>query len=299
MGLRLLRAPLGAGPQTGLHPIRVATPVGAVMHGLRSLVTVLAAGGVWIATGWDSGPTFVIFAAVIVVLFSNREDAAFGNAATMAGSCVIALALGAVIKFVAMPFAQSLGFDDFLSFCVIVGGPLAVLGTLAMLMPPGRPVSALAFMLLANLMPLLSPTNEIEYDLAGFINGGLAILAGATFGAASYRLWPALPMQWRLWLAAQGARQDLRRIASGAWRPQSEEWEARQYARIVGLPPGVPLADLGGMLAALSVGHELLRRQERSAPDAQRERASETEIAEAVASHPAFFRGLGLGVAGQ
>lgn len=294
VGLRLLLTPLLAPQQPGLRPTQVRHPYSAVWNGLRSLVTVAVAGTIWLTTGWDSGPTLVIFAMVNVVLFGTRDEAAYSGAALLSLSCVAALALGAGLKFAVMPVAQGIGFDGFGSLCLILGVPLASFGALAMMLPAGRPASGLAFMTLANLMPLLSPTNEITYDFASFMNGGLAILAGATLGAAAHRLCPPLPRTMRSWLLLRDARRDLRRIAAGAWRPDPEAWEARQYARLVGLPPGGSMTDIAKLVAALSVGRELLRRNDGEDTDPLRRQASEIEIAEAVASHPHFFRGLGL-----
>lgn len=152
-------------------------------------------------------------------------------------------------------------------------------------------------MSLANFMPLLAPTNAITYDLGGFLDSGLAILAGATLGAAAHRLLPPLPHAIRSWLLLRATRTDLARIARGAWRPEIVAWEARQYARLVGLPSDASLIDHARLLAALSVGRELLRdgAGDGAVPrDQFRAEASRVEIAEAVASHPDFFRGLGL-----
>jgi uncharacterized membrane protein YccC len=295
-GVLLLRDPLHAGTEAGLPATHLRDPLAALLNGLRSAITVGLAAGIWVVTGWDEGPTFVIFAMVVVVLFSTREEAAFAAATAMATSAAFALILAGTIRFAAFPFAQGQGFDDFGTLCVILGGAVAVLGTTAALLPPGRPPSLLMFMTFANLMPLLGPTNEITYDFAGFLGGALAIVGGATFGASAHALLPPLPRWLRTALALRAARRDLRRIASGAWQPEREAWEARLYARLVGLPPGTPMLDLARLLAALSVGRELLRRSHGADDDPARRAASEMEVAEAVRSHPDFFADLGLSV---
>ena len=293
-GLRLLRDPLRFAGAPGLLATRLRNPWSALSNGLRSFCTVALAAGVWLATGWDQGPTFVIFAMVVVVLFGTRDETAFSGAVGMALSCGFALAIAAVIRFALMPAAQGHGLDGFATLCVLIGGPLTALGMMAAALPAGRPAAVLAFMIFANLMPLLSPTNEITYDFGSFLDGGLAILGGATLGAAAHRLWPPLSRALRTTLFLRGARRDLRRIASGAWRPDTAEWEARQYARLVGLPPGASPLDHGRLLAALSVGRELLRRRRWPEWDAARRGASALEIDEAMASHPDFFKDLGL-----
>jgi uncharacterized membrane protein YccC len=293
-GLSLLRDPLHAGAEPGLPPTRLPEPLLALQNGLRSAVTVAVAAAIWVATGWPYGPSFVIFAMVVVVLFSTSGEAAFGAATGMAISATLGLILAAVIRFVAMPFAQGQGFDGFASLCVVLGVPLALLGALGVLLPRGGTPSLLAFATMAMLLPLLSPTNDITYDLGGFLNSSLATVAGAILGTAAHRLWPPLPRWLRVRLLLRATRRDLRRIARGSWRPDHYRWEARQYARLVAMPPGWPFVDFARLLAALSVGRELLRRQGEEGADPTRRRAADVELAEAAASHPEFLAGLEL-----
>ena len=293
-GLILLLAPLDAASEPGLAPTRLRNPYDAVLNGIRSLLVVLLACGIWIVTGWEAGTQFVIFAAVVVLLFGIRGEAAYTGSVTMAASCGLAIVMAAVVKFAAMPWAQGHGFDGFGSFCVLLGVPVALFGVLGAALTQGGTLSVVALTTMAIQVAVLSPTNEITFDFAGFLDGGLAILGGVTLAAAAHRLIPPLPRRLRVALLLRATRRDLRRLASRRWRPSIEEWEARQYARSTGMPPGAAPLDLGRLLAALAVGRELLYRQEMSPTDDVRRRASESEVAEAVASHPQFFDELGL-----
>ncbi len=293
-GLDLLRTPLHAQSVRGLPPTRLRDPASAAVNALRSFVTVMAAVLIWNATGWASGSTFVTFATVIVLLFGIKGEGAYSGAVTMAVGVAMGLVIATVVKFAAMPWAQGQGFDGFGGFCILLGGPVAVLGTIGAALPAGRPGSVIALTAMALFLALLSPTNEIAYDFAGFMDSGLAILAGSTLGAAAHRVMPALPRRVRVSLLLAATRRDLRRIADCAWTPDDEAWEARQYARSAAMPPDASLLDHGRLLAALAIGRELLRRRARPDMDEVRGRASDQQIEAAVASHPDYFGGLGL-----
>ena len=299
-GVVLLRDPRRASSTASVRDLQASDPLAALVNAARAVAVVGAAELFWVATGWSSGPVFVTFVMVVVMLFVLRDEAAFTGAAVMAGSCATALAAAAIIKFAALPLVQSLGLDGYATFVAVVGGVVFVFATVSAALPAGTTLSALALATLANFMPLFSATNSVQYDYAGFWNTALGILAGATFGAAGYRWLPPLAPSWRIRRGLDGTRRDLRRLLGGRWRPDEHGWARRLYMRLVQLPPQATLQQHAQVLAALSVGREVLRcRRLRSrAPlgpeDAMRLQAAQREIGEAVASHPQYLSGLGL-----
>lgn len=274
----------------------------ALVNAARALLVTGAAMLIWVLTGWTSGPIFVTFAMVVVLLYALREEAAFAGASIMAAGCVLALLAACIAKFAVLPLLQGPGLESFAGLALVAGGFVAITGAASVALRQGTTAAGLAFATMANFMPLFSPTNEIAYDYAGFLNTAIAIIAGASLGAAGYRLVPPLAAGLRARRLIAGARRDLVRLIRGRAAETRLAWTRRFYTRLVRLPPQASLAEHGQVLAALSVGQEFLRAhaiaatppEARTAQDELRLAASRQEIAEAVASHPAYLGGLGL-----
>ncbi len=295
----LLRDPLHSAPGDLQRSIQVSDPLAAAVNALRAVLVVGAAELAWVLSGWSSGPVFVTFAMVVVMLYVLRDETAFSGAAIMAGGCALALLAACILKFAMLPLAQAAGLDGFGAFSVIVGGMILGFAAAAAALRQGTTVAAVAFATMANFMPLFSPTNAQTYDYAGFLNTAIAIMAGASMGAAGYRWLPPLSPGLRARRLIAGTRRDLRRLVAG-WRLDEQAWARRLHLRLVQLPKQATLQEHAQVLAALSVGTELLRcRALRdaagvSASEAIRRDAARREIAEAVASHPRFFAGMDL-----
>ncbi len=296
----LLRDPRHAGPVRAQSWPGVGGPATAALNAARAFLVTAAAILLWVATGWASGPSFVTFAMVVVLLYALREEAAFAGASLFAVGSVLALVAAGVLKFALLPLLPGLGLESFAGLALLLGGTIALAAAASAALPAGTAAATIAFVTMANIMPLFGPTNAIAYDWAGFLNSALAIVAGASWGAAGYRLLPALSPGVRIRLLLAGARHDLRRLVAGRSRDTGLAWTQRLYARLTRLPPQASLAQHGQMLAVLSVGQQVLRaraigRAGTPTPaDALRLAAARQEIAEAVASHPAYLGGLGL-----
>ena len=300
-GVVLLRDPLrapAAMPQPRLH---VSDPLAALINAIRSAAVVGLAAMIWILTAWPSGPVFVIFAMVVAMLYVLREEAAFAGAAMLAAGCVLALLAAGAIEFAALPLVQGWGFDGYPTFVVVVGGFVFLAATAAAASRQGTTLAAVAFAMMANFMPLFSPSNAQVYDYAGFLNTAIGIVGGASLGAAAYRWLPPMTPAWRIRRAIGATRRDLRRLLARELRADQPAWGRRLYARLVQLPGQATLQQHAQLLAALSVGNEVLRcrllRAEPGRPEAAaalRLQAAAREIADAVSSHPQFFAGLGL-----
>ena len=110
-----------------------------------------------------------------------------------------------------------------------------------------------------NFIPLLQPMNPQTYDLTQFYNFALAVFVGCTAGALSFRLLPPLPptLLTRRLLAA--ALRDLRHLAIDPPPASSEDWESRMYSRLAALPDQAEPLERAQLVAALSVGCEILQ----------------------------------------
>jgi uncharacterized membrane protein YccC len=122
-----------------------------------------------------------------------------------------------------------------------------------------QPWQASMFAALAGtFVPLLAPANQMSYDTVQFYNAALAIVLGCGAAALSFRLLPPLsPAKQSERLLALALR-DLRRLATAAVRRPRDEWENRMYSRLAALPDQAEPLQRAQLLAALSVGAEVI-----------------------------------------
>jgi uncharacterized membrane protein YccC len=105
-------------------------------------------------------------------------------------------------------------------------------------------------------MPLLAPTNPMNYDTLVYYNTGLAIITGCTVGALSFRLIPPLSRAFRTRRLLTLTLRDLRRVALGRI---PDDWEGHIRGRLVVMPNEATPLQRAQLLAALSVGSEIIR----------------------------------------
>jgi len=110
-----------------------------------------------------------------------------------------------------------------------------------------------------NFMPALAPTNQMTYDPGQFYNFALAIVAGCTVAAMAFRLLPPLPPELRARRLLTLALRDLRRLAIAPLLPRSADWESRMYGRLAALPDEAESLQRARLLAALSVGSDIIQ----------------------------------------
>src|SRR5262249_8781883 len=108
-------------------------------------------------------------------------------------------------------------------------------------------------------MSLLAPTNQMTYDTGQFYNSSLAIIAGAGVAPLAFRLLPPLSPALRARRLLALTLRDLRRLATAPLPPRLEEWEGRIYGRLVALPDQAEPPQRAQLLAALSVGAEIIQ----------------------------------------
>jgi uncharacterized membrane protein YccC len=108
-------------------------------------------------------------------------------------------------------------------------------------------------------VPLLGPANEMSYDTEQFYNAALAILAGLSAAALSFRLLPPLSPAFRTRRLLALTLRDLRRLATGPIPWTADDWEGRIYGRLAVLPDAAEPLQRSQLLAALMVGTEIIR----------------------------------------
>ena len=103
---------------------------------------------------------------------------------------------------------------------------------------------------------ILQPTNPETYNPEIFYNIGVAIVAGFASAALSFRLIPPLSPAFRARRLLALTLRDLRRLAKG--RPQGD-WEGRVIGQLSVMPADATPPQRTQLLAALSVGSEIMR----------------------------------------
>lgn len=250
-GLMLLvedpEQPLSRGGPVRAH---VADWLPGVVNGGRALLTIGTATIIWVTTGWPSGATCIVWAAIPVVLFGPRSEAAYTTAVSFLLGGIIAALCASVVKFAVLPQCTS-----FASLCAVLACFLVPVGALG----SRSPLTALFGVLPVSFVALVSPANVMTYDIISFYNAALALVAGAAIAALSFLLLPPLSPALRTHRLMASTLQDLRQIAAGHRPRNSREWKRKIYARLIALPDSAEAVRRAELSATVAVAMELIR----------------------------------------
>jgi uncharacterized membrane protein YccC len=224
----------------------------AFVNATRAFVTISAVALFWVVTAWPNGAFAIVFAAIVVLLLSPRGDLAYGGAIAFALGSTVSVVCAAIIKFAVLP-----GLETFPAFCAAIGLFLIPAGfAIAQSRQPATIAlfSAVAF----NFVPLLAPSNQMSYDTAQFYNSALAIVAGCAAAPLAFLLLPPLPPELRARRLLALTVRDLCRLAIDPVPPTPDAWDARVYGRLVAMPDEAEPLQRAQLMAALSVGSEII-----------------------------------------
>ncbi len=226
------------------------TGIPPLIDAARVLVAVGAVELFWIVTAWPNGAFAITFAAIGTILFASRGDQAYPAAMSFTIGTFLTAALAAIIGFAMLPMLTT-----FVGFSLAIG---------LVLVPAGAGVAQswrtpMFTAIAAFFCFLLAPTNQMSYDTLQFYNGAAAAVAGLGSAALSFRLLPLLPPASRARRLLSLTLRDLRRLAAGKIPRASEGWEGRVYSRLSVLPDSAAPLQRSQLLAALSVGCEIIR----------------------------------------
>ena len=235
-----------------LHRARLHVPdwLPALVNAGRALVTIVAVEVFWIITAWPNGALAITFAAISVIIFAPKADVAYAAAMSFMVGVGLAAVCAAIVAFAGLP-----NVETFAGFSIVMGLFLVPAG--ALMAQPWQPTMFAA--LAGNFVPLLAPANQTSYDTVQFYNAALAIVLGCGAAALSFRLLPPLsPAKQSERLLALTLR-DLRRLATAAIHWRWDDWDNRMYSRLAALPDQAEPLQRAQLLAALSVGTEIIR----------------------------------------
>jgi len=250
-GLALLLAdPAVRIPPRDIRRLRVPDWLPALVNGARAFVTIGAMALFWIVTEWPNGALAMTFATIGVVLFAPRADQAYAMVMGFMAGTTLTAALAAIINFAVLP-----GLETFAAFSIAIGVVLVPAG--ALMAQPWQ--TAVFTAMAANFVPLLAPANQMSYDTVQFYNAALAIVAGTSAAAISFRLVPPLSPAFRTRRLLALALRDLHRLTTGPIPRETEDWEARAYTRLAVLSDEATPLQRAQLAAALSVGTEVIQ----------------------------------------
>jgi uncharacterized membrane protein YccC len=231
------------------HP-RIPDWLPSLVNAGRAFVVIGAAELFWIVTEWPNGAGAITFAAIGVILFAPRADYAYTAAIGFAVGIMIAAVVAAIIEFAVLP-----NLETFAAFSLAIGLWLVPAGAAA-----AQPWQRVLFTYMAAYFtPLLAPTNQMSYDTQQFYNAASAIIAGSSAAALSFRLIPPLSPAFRTRRLLALTLRDLHRLTRGPIPRTSEDWEGRMYGRLSALPDQAQPLQRAEMLAAFSVGTEIIQ----------------------------------------
>jgi len=241
-------------PLRGYRRFRLSVPDWApgLVNGGRAFVAMGAIELFWVITAWPNGVSAIVFSAIVLLLLSPKGDEAYGGATAFAVGTAGGVVAAAIVKFGLLP-----ELETFPAFCAALGLFLVPVGfVMAKSRQPWvlAAVTAMGF----NFTPLLAPTNQMSYDTAQFYNSSLGIVVGCVIAPLSFRLLPPLPPGLRARRLLALTLRDLRRLAIGPL-PRPEAWQSRLYGRLEALPDQAEPLQRAQLLAALSVGDEIMQ----------------------------------------
>jgi uncharacterized membrane protein YccC len=250
-GLSLLANPARVVPPRRVSRFRMPDPLPACITAVRVFVAIAAVELFWIVTAWPSGALAIAFAAIGIILLSPREDQAYAGAQTFMLGISLATILAGTIEFAVLPGVQS-----FAGFCLAIGLVLVPVAALATQTWQG-PVFATT----ANVffIPLLAPANQMTYDTQQFYNNTLAVVSGMGAVMLALVLLPPLSPAFRTRRLLALILRDMRRLAAGKTPSLADDWEGGAYRRLNALPQQVEPVQLARIVAAASVGTEIIR----------------------------------------
>ena len=226
--------------------LHVADWLPAFVNSGRAFLTVGSLILVWVVTAWPSGAPSIIFATIAMTMFGTMGDKAFGVTITALLASAVGAALAVAIKFAVLP-----GIETFLGFCLAMGIVLIPTGIFV-----SQPMIYLGMTLFFTI--LVQPANEMNYNLQQTLNTALAISAGLLAAAIWFRLLPPVSPATRTRRLLSLTLRDLRRLTIGR-TPRAADWENHIYGRLSVLPEVAQPMQRAQLVAALSVGTEIIR----------------------------------------
>jgi uncharacterized membrane protein YccC len=201
----------------------------------------------WIGTAWPGGAGAIVW--TMIAIISLIGDQAYKSAVSFVIGACVACCLAAVVKFAILP-----GITTFFGLSLAIGLFAVPIGALTFSRKHAvfKPMAPTFF-------ALVSPANQMDYDVVQFYNAALVIVVGAGAAALAFVLLPPLSPAFRVRRLLSATLHDLRRLADGSVPQTAITWEGLVYGRLTSMPGQANPLERAQLLAALSVGSEIIR----------------------------------------
>jgi uncharacterized membrane protein YccC len=236
-------------PHRGFR-LRVPDWLPSLVNAGRAFVAIGIVAIFWIFTEWPNGALAITFTAIGVLLLAPLADRASAAAIEFAAGTALGTVFSAIIAFAVLP-----GLETFEAFSLVLGLYLIPAG--ALMAQPWH--TAMFTSMTVYFCVLIQPANEMSYDTQQFYNSALAICTGLGAAAFSFRLVPPLRPAFRTRRLLELTLRDLRRLATGPIPRAPGDWEGRTYGRLTALPDAAEPLQRSQLVAALSVGTEIIQ----------------------------------------
>ena len=237
-------------PQTAYHLDWML----AGRNAIRSTLSVWVCGAIWIATAWPVGGMMVASTIPNVLLLSLREQPEQDALQFAKG-----ITLGALVALAYLVFVLP-HLSNFVQLAAALALPL-FWGTVTSTRLNGAFVG-LGF--LVFFLTLLSPANDMRYDVAGLMNMALAVVAGPLLTWMIYRMvLPSHPLA-RARAVLRALRADLLALLHGRQPLLQSTWESRSHHRLLRLAGCLGAGDarqaaMHKAQAVLRLGRQIIR----------------------------------------
>ncbi len=196
---------------------------GAVVHGIRVLAAMSASGIIWALTEWPSGAMFILFMAVVCSLLSLAE-----SAPQLGWSFIKSIVFCTIMAYVET-FRLFQANEGFLHLALVLG--LFLIPAAYAYRNPRLLGSAVISMLIFYALSM--PANEMNYDISGFLNNGLALLTSAALGFFAFHAIPVPGRQLRKFWILWTVRRELANPHPQHFRRKpAQTWISRIFDRI-------------------------------------------------------------------
>jgi uncharacterized membrane protein YccC len=222
----------------------------ALLNAGRAFLAIGAAEIFWIITQWPNGASAITWTTIAVVLFAPIADEAYARTVSFIAGTGLAAICAAIVEFAVLPRVTT-----FPGLSVVLGLYLVPVGAL-MAKPPWQ--TSMFVPMVVNFVPLIGPTNQMNYDTVQFYNAALAIFGGVSTAALSFRLLPPLSPAYRTRRLLRLSLRDLRRLATYPDEWSRDDWDGRIYSRLFVMPNEASPLQRAQLMAALAVGSDII-----------------------------------------
>lgn len=239
------------GGEPAVHRDRSA----ATRTGIRTVVTVLLAGAIWLTTGWDGGGPMVMACAIMCAIFATHPMPARGVRSSLAGAA-LAFVAALLVRGVLLPEGAGAIASVLILALVLVVGTLAI---------ANRPTAIVGTEFTMMFMFMTEPGLPWTHPPSYLPVTGGGIMVGVTIATIVFALVLPQHPERRLRDLSRAVVRDLQRLATANSRPLAQRWQTLVQHRVLRLmvSAGSNGHELGmtvdGGLAAITVGGALAR----------------------------------------